>query len=875
MCPYSIISRIGTNAYRLDIPASMRIHPLLNVENLTPYFEAREYVDPSSGDNRPSPPPFSLPYHSHTPPTSNNHYSPPTTDTHPPGDSSSLVSSTTPSVAPGSTIQELRDESITEVRAHQFVPTTDGLYHTLGSLLVLGRRQSLGDLNRRSACTRKDPEFYQYLKEHDKELLEFNDKDTQDDERSDLEDGVDAKPTTEKFQTPSTRVITTTKVDSWCSAIKQQRSLGAVRSMLRAFRTACHHGDDTQDDSEQKFTVVSSSVFNKIMVFVLNEMDGILRKLLEAPSTGGKKEIILDLMTTKAWKAHGSLMRLYLGNTLHILNEMTDEQMISFTLKRLIASTVFLAAFPVLLRKYIRVVLHTWGTGTGALPVVSFLFMRDLCVRLGSDCLDSCLKGMYKAYIMNCKLPKHISSSKLQHINFLGNCVSELYGLDPLSAYQHAFVSIRQLAVILREVKRYTAEDRVVAEWWLPRISEAGCGTVTEAGRPHMSSKKSYQKVYDWQFIFCLELWTKVISTYSSEADFGPLAYPLSQIIYGVATLVPTARYFPLRLRCIRMMNCIAGATERFIPVSSLLLDMLEMKVLSSSPTGGVGKAVDMQCVKKLDKQTLKTRSFQEVCIYSIVEELAEHFAQWSYSIAFFELSFITLVRLRSFCKSTKVDRFRREVKELIRQLEANCNFTNSKRIGIGFSPSDPAAAIFLKACKVKAVQKLSSYTEILQQAKVDEPQSLKTAAVVVGAESSMFGSKFSEADREETGGDEEEAAAAFGSSWMPAKKSKATKKKSKLSKKHHRQWESDVASAEDVVEDLVLSSDEDEDVEDDDDGVCGYGEFDDNRESHKNKIKQSKKRARRDFPTQKKAAGAKSKRKGPHRSKRNARGPK
>lgn len=94
--------------------------------------------------------------------------------------------------------------------------------------------------------------------------------------------------------------------------------------------------------------------------------------------------------------------------------------------------------------------LHTWGTGTGALPVVSFLFLRDLCVRLGSDCLDSCLKGVYKAYVMICKLPKHISRSKLQHINFFGNCISELYGLDPISAYQHAFVSIRQLAVILR-----------------------------------------------------------------------------------------------------------------------------------------------------------------------------------------------------------------------------------------------------------------------------------------------------------------------------------------------------------------------------------------------------------------------------------------
>jgi len=45
----------------------------------------------------------------------------------------------------------------------------------------------------------------------------------------------------------------------------------------------------------------------------------------------------------------------------------------------------------------IQVALHFWGTGGGALPVVSFLFLRDLCIRLGSDCLDECFKGIYKA----------------------------------------------------------------------------------------------------------------------------------------------------------------------------------------------------------------------------------------------------------------------------------------------------------------------------------------------------------------------------------------------------------------------------------------------------------------------------------------------
>ena len=95
-----------------------------------------------------------------------------------------------------------------------------------------------------------------------------------------------------------------------------------------------------------------------------------------------------------------------------------------------------------------QVALHFWGTGGGALPVVSFLFLRDVCVRVGSDCLDECFKGIYKAYVLNCQF---VNAVKLQHLQFLQNCVIELFGVDLPTAYQHAFVFIRQLAMILRE----------------------------------------------------------------------------------------------------------------------------------------------------------------------------------------------------------------------------------------------------------------------------------------------------------------------------------------------------------------------------------------------------------------------------------------
>lgn len=172
-------------------------------------------------------------------------------------------------------------------------------------------------------------------------------------------------------------------VDSWCNSIREDGKLSAIHSLMKAFRTACHYGDDKEDESMLDFGVMSSSVFNKVMLFVLKEMDGIIRKLLELPAFGGKKETILDAMNTKRWKNYNHLAKSYLGNALHVLRQMTDTEMISFTLRRLQYSSIFLAAFPVLLRKYIKVsaeihmILYSvWNT---FFFVVIYLLLYCLC----------------------------------------------------------------------------------------------------------------------------------------------------------------------------------------------------------------------------------------------------------------------------------------------------------------------------------------------------------------------------------------------------------------------------------------------------------------------------------------------------------------
>ncbi|KAJ8545041.1 hypothetical protein K7X08_017624 [Anisodus acutangulus] len=616
----------------------------------------------------------------------------------------------------------------------------------------------------------KDPEFYQFLQEHDKELLEFDDdEDIDDDAETEMDGDKIEDDEADEFDTEqlvhadgkevksSTNVITSAMVDFWCSSIHENRSSAAIRSLMRAFRTACHYGDDTGEDVKSKWSTMSSAVFNKIMLFVLKEMDGILHGLLKLPTSGGKKEMINDMSNTKRWKSNNHLVKSYLGNALHVLNQMTDTEMISFTLRRLRFSSVFLAAFPVLLRKYIKVLLHFWGTGGGALPVVSFLFLRDLCMQLGFDCIDECFRGMYKAYLLNCQF---MSASKLQHIQFLGNCFVELLRVDLPNAYQHAFVFIRQLAMILRDAHGSTKTKK---------SSQKANQSSKEAH--NTKGKESFLKVYQWKYIHCLELWTAAICAYSSEPEFMPLAYPLTQIISGAA-----------RLNCIGLLQ------------------------------GGVGKAIDFRTVLRVSKLTLKTRTFQEACVFSVVEELAEHLAQWSYSVAFFELSSVPVVRLRNFCKSTNVDRFRREIKQIIREIEANSEYTNKKRMTVSFLPSDPAAASFLEDDKNAGASPLSKYAASLRQRAQQKNDSLKESSILVGQDSSAFGSKITESDEDDDGEEDNKGDAVFSSSWLPTgtpKAEESTEEKQKKKKRRKDQEDETAFDEEDIVEDFIFSPDE------------------------------------------------------------------
>ncbi|KAK7380751.1 hypothetical protein VNO78_33268 [Psophocarpus tetragonolobus] len=190
-----------------------------------------------------------------------------------------------------------------------------------------------------------------------------------------------------------------------------------------------------------------------------------------------------------------------------------------------------------------------------------------------------------------------------------------------------------------------------------------------------------------WHYINCIDLWVTFISTNIQDCDLQPLLYMIIQIINGVALMFPGPRYLPLRFRCIQWLNNLSGSSGVFIPVASLVVDVLEYK--NTKDSGKPGKVLQPMSTIKLPKHWLKSRGFQEECVLSAIEFLSEHFAQWSYHVSFPELATAPLIHLKKVLEKTSNESSRHVIKRFIDQVESNVDFVQKKREEAPFSPKD------------------------------------------------------------------------------------------------------------------------------------------------------------------------------------------
>ncbi|XP_050232759.1 protein REBELOTE isoform X2 [Mercurialis annua] len=487
----------------------------------------------------------------------------------------------------------------------------------------------------------KDADFAKFLESKKNHIKAFRDEENYSDEDKSSDDGR------EQVNGSGTSLLSSSAIDSLCQLITKEQNVHALKRLLNGYRAACHFG------TESSTVLKDGQTFSKILMFVLREADTIFRTMLGISTLKERKETILELKNTSKWKNLKPLVKSYLTSTLFLLNEVSDSEILAFTVTRLRASIIFFAAFPALLKRLIKTSVHLWATGEGTLSSQSSHIIQAVATVFNSDSFDICLVKSYKAFISHCKFVEPVL---LTHIQFLKNSFLELCTLDVQKSCNKATIAIQQLAKILQ------------------------LGLQTK-------KKEAVKKICSWQCANCIELWVAFISVNIHDLDLQPLLYMITQIIIGVATLFPGPRYLPLRVKCIQWLNHLSSSSGVFIPIASLAMDILEYKFDKAG--GKAGKKFSFSSSVKLPKHWLKSRDFQEECVLSAVELLAVHFMQWSYHISFPELATIPLLRFRTFHETTTIESFRRVVKRFIDQVEQNIEFVRKKRDEVGFSPTD------------------------------------------------------------------------------------------------------------------------------------------------------------------------------------------
>ena len=497
-----------------------------------------------------------------------------------------------------------------------------------------------------------DPDFHEYLQNNESSLLDFKNEiggiegedDDDDDEDDDAMEGAgDDDDDDDDDEPKSNDVLVDAKtLKAMEYGAFESHGLKPLRKLIQAYVSACHMADAQDQDEDgsgrlrinnsKKYLIESSTVFDKLMVTCLSKVHEELHYHLlgKGSSVEGGDDMVDDeeeqdnavalstdeidvnapanprkLVNSHRWTALKMSIQSFIKATLHLMAEAKEAKLLSFIIKSLANYVPYLSAFPRLGKALLKALTSKWASTSDAsesyqtVRLNAFLRIRQLALTQPFPFIELCLKSTYLAYAKASKFANASTvSSLLPQLTFMGNCVVELYSLDYASSYQHAFVYIRQLALHLRSALQKKTPD-------------------------------TFRIVYCWQYMHCLKLWTAVLAASSGKTGDGDdegalmrsLIYPLVEIIFGVAKLIPSTRHLPLRLHCVRYLQQLAAASEMFIPTTSILLEVFDLKEISMAPkrvkkrTGDV-RGVRLPVILKLPKEdALRTVEQLDTCL--------------------------------------------------------------------------------------------------------------------------------------------------------------------------------------------------------------------------------------------------------------------
>ncbi|XP_059221327.1 nucleolar complex protein 2 homolog [Stomoxys calcitrans] len=548
-----------------------------------------------------------------------------------------------------------------------------------------------------------DPEFYDFLKKNDKQLLEFNMLDSDDDddgddkvsevkektkaktkkkslESDDEEDFSDEEDIEDdddngKYHKPNadlevasdesdfededepemapdgTQKVTLNLLRQWQLQLeKAQVPIDIIRKVTQAFSSALASITPDCEQAQLAYKVVGSAAFNSIIQLCVLHLQPAILKFL-----GVKEKSAMPLHKTKKWNKVRGCLRYYLTDLIRLVEQVSSPHILSVLLKHLHQMANMVAPFSTLGKTILKRLIVLWSTGDETIRVVAFLCILKITRNQQFTMLNHVLKAMYLSYVRNSKF---VSPNTLPSINFMRRSLVEMFALDLNATYQHAFLYIRQLAIHLR--------NAVI-----------------------LKKKDSFQAVYNWQYVNSLRLWCDLLGLTADKPQLQPLVYPLVTIAMGVIRLIPTAQYFPLRFHCLQSLIDLGKSTNTFIPVLPLILEVLRSNTFNKKHSTVSMKPMQFTCVLRLNKAQLGENGFRDEVIEQVCGLTLEIMAHESNSLAFCDLAVHTVTALKAYLKECRNANYSRKIKQLLDKIAENSKFIEQERRKITFGLKD------------------------------------------------------------------------------------------------------------------------------------------------------------------------------------------
>ena len=542
-----------------------------------------------------------------------------------------------------------------------------------------------------------DPEFFNFLKKNDSSLLDFGMDEEEDDDmdleeesigNSDDDEDEDDTDSDEEEVKEKAMITVTEELLTETLTAAQDGSLAALKRSMAIFRAACMpYGDDKHtsenldeiDDRKgsSRYQIPSAAIFELTLQRVLEGASQAFYAALGLKTDKLDRGSLDGLGKSPKWKRVQLLVLSFFKSFMTVLGGVARSSVSSkdddereenpsvvavYLLGVLDAYIPLLVPLPRLSKALMKILLYIWSEGPEPtqdphqLRARAYLRIRQMAIKLPGAYAEECFRCLYLTFS---RVGKTFTEFNGPNVMFMIRCIVELYQTDIVQAYQQGFLYIRQLALHLRTSVMKKTSDNV-------------------------------RLVTSWQFLNCLRLWTRVISALPADNELGALAFPLSQIIYGVMAVAQSVYLLPLRFHLISCLQLLAANCRLFIPTGHKLLEILELPdLLQAKATPSTEVAPRLQYCVKLPAGSVTRAAVRDILVQEAITLIRNDAEVYRYSAGFPEYIYLTIRKLKAFAKAAKVSKWRDMARTTVSQLESFDAEAKRLRTKLGRAPSE------------------------------------------------------------------------------------------------------------------------------------------------------------------------------------------